>query len=228
MAERNEHHRWMVLYQLELAWLHEQALDFDAAREMCEHAHEQALKIGHPYTESLSLILLGKARLGLGHNMAAFRCFSEVAARLGRERILMDWILRLPLHDGLSRYWLAQGELAQARCEAEALRQLASQPGERTYLALSHRTLAEIAMAAGQWDEAEYEASRALAAVESDGAPLAEWRVCATAGRLSELLGRTTEAADHRRRCAETLNRLAGSLSEADRLRQSLLATLSA
>ncbi len=223
MAERNEHHRWTVLYQLEIAWLHEQAFDFEAARQMCEQAHEQARKIGHPYTESLSLILLGMAHLGLGQREAAFRCFSEVAERLERERSLMDWILRLLLHNGLSRYWLAQDELARARREAEALRELAAPPGERTYLALAHRTLAEIAMAAQQWDEAENEISRALAMIEGAKAPLAEWRVCATAAQLDEQLGRTTEAADHRRRSADALNRLADSLSDADQLRQSLL-----
>ena len=101
----------------------------------------------------LSLILLGTARMAQGRRNVAFRCFSEVAARLDRERILMDWILRLPLHDGLSRYWLAQGELIRARREAEALRELAAPPGERTYLALAQRTLAEIAMADGQLDD---------------------------------------------------------------------------
>jgi len=224
MAERNEHHRWTVLYKLELAWLHEQAFDFESAREMCEQAHEQALAIGHPYTESLSLILLGMARLGLGRREAAFRSFSEVAMRLERERSLMDWVLRILLHDGLSRYWLAQGELSPARREAQALREQAARPGERTYLALAHRTLAEIAMAVRQWDEAENEISRALIAIEGAEAPLAEWQVCATAAQLYEQLGRTTEAADNKRRSAETLSRLAGSLSEADRLRQSLLA----
>jgi len=214
MAERNEHHRWTVLYQLELAWLREQAFDFEAAREMCEQAHEQARKIGRPYTESLSLILLGLAHLGLDEREAAFRCFSEVAERLERERSLMDWILRLLLHDGLSRYWLAQGEFAQARREAAALRDLAASPGERTYLALAHRTLAEIAIANQQLDEAENEVSLALAALEGAEAPLAEWRVCATAAQLYEQVGRTDEAADHRRRSAETLSRLAGSLSE--------------
>jgi DNA-binding winged helix-turn-helix (wHTH) protein/tetratricopeptide (TPR) repeat protein len=222
MAERNESHRWTVLYQLELAWLHEQAFDFEAAREMCQRAHEQALKIGHPYTESLSLILLGMARLGLGQREAAFRCFGEVAARLDRERVLMDWILRLLLHDGLSRYWLAQGELAQARREAEALRELAAPPGERSYLALAHRTLAEIAMAAGRWDEAENEVSRALAALEGKDAPSAEWRVCATAAQLYEQLGHIAEAARHWRRSADALDRLAESLGEDDQLRESL------
>jgi DNA-binding winged helix-turn-helix (wHTH) protein/tetratricopeptide (TPR) repeat protein len=222
MAERNESRRWGVLYQLELAWLREQAFDFEAAGEMCERAHEQALKIGHPYTESLSLILLGMARLGLGRHGAAFHCFREVAARLDRERILMDWILRLPLHDGLSRCWLSQGELARARHEAETLRELAAPPGERTYLALAHRTLAEIAMAAGQWDEAENDVSLALAALEGTEAPSAEWRVRATTAQLYEQLGHVAEAARHWRRSADALDRLAESLDEDDRLRKSL------
>jgi hypothetical protein len=134
----------------------------------------------------------------------------------------MDWILRLPLHDGLSRYWLAHGELAQARREAEALRELAAPPGERTYLALAHRTLAEIAMVAGQWDEAENEASRALAALEGTDAPLAEWRVYATAAQLYEQRDHVAEATRHWRRSADALDRLAGSLGEDDQLRESL------
>ena len=222
MAERNEHRRWAVLFRLELAWLHEQAFDFERARELCEEAHVQARKIAHPYTESLSLILLGMAHLGLERRDAAFRCFSEVAARLGRERSLMDWILRIPLHHGLSRYWLAQGEFARARREAESLCELASAPGERTYLALSLQTLAEIAMATQNWVEAEVAITRALTVIEGTETPLAVWRVCAAAARLCEQLGRATEAADHCQRSAKTLDRLADSLGDADQLRRSL------
>jgi hypothetical protein len=83
--------------------------------------------------------------------------------------------------------------------------------------------LATVALAAQRLDVAEKEISRALVLLEGGEAPLAEWRVYATAGRLYELLGRTTEAAEHKRRSAETLNRLAESLGEADQLRQSLL-----
>lgn len=222
MAERNEHCRWAVLFRLELAWLHEQAFDFERTRELCEQAYDEARKVAHPYTESLSLILLGMAHLGVERREAAFRCFSEVTDRLDRERSLMDWILRIPLHYGLSRYWLTQGDLAGARREAESLCELASAPGERTYLALSLQTLAEIAMAADDWEGAEVAIARALTAIEGAEAPLAVWRVCATAARLCEQLGRISEAADHWRRSAETLNRLAGSLDGADRLRRSL------
>jgi hypothetical protein len=78
-------------------------------------------------------------------------------------------------------------------------------------------------MAAGQWDEAQNEVSQALAALEGAEAPLAEWRVCATAGRLYEQLGRATEAAHNLRRSAGTIKRLADSLGGAVPLRQSLL-----
>jgi hypothetical protein len=52
--------------------------------------------------------------------------------------------------------------LAQARREAELVCELAAGPGERTYLALGHRVLAEIAMAEKDWVEAEAAVSRSL------------------------------------------------------------------
>jgi tetratricopeptide (TPR) repeat protein len=185
MADRNEHHRWAVLYRLQLAWLHAEAFDFERAREMCEQAHEQARKIHHPYTESLGLILMGRANLGLDRNEAALQCFNQVATSFDRERSLMDWILRMPLHYGLSRYWLAQRQPAQAREHIQRVSELAALPGERTYLALAHQTLAEIDMAEEQWEDAEVEVSKALAVIEGAEIPLAEWRVCETAAQLS-------------------------------------------
>src|SRR5262249_23745671 len=136
-------------------WLHQQAFDSERAREMCEHAHEQARMIRHPYTESLSLILLGLTHLQLEQPEAAFRYLNEVTAGFARERSLMDWVLRILLHSGLSRYWLACQDLTQARRETERVCELAGPPGEKTYLALAHRTSAEIAMLAQDWDGAE-------------------------------------------------------------------------
>src|SRR5262249_56180985 len=72
MAERNEHRRWEVLFRLELGWLHEQAFDFSGARQLCEKGVEQALRIGHTYTESLGLVLLGMAQIGLKEYDAPF------------------------------------------------------------------------------------------------------------------------------------------------------------
>ncbi|HSE37744.1 MAG TPA: AAA family ATPase [Blastocatellia bacterium] len=223
MAERNHHTRWAVLFLLELGWLHEQSLDFEIALQLCRQAQEKAKEIKHSYTELLGLILLGFAYIGLGRNDAAFRCLSEVSDRLGRERVLMDWVLRILLHHALSRGWLAQGKLTEARQGAERVYQLAGPPGERTYLALAHLTIAEAAMRRRDSNEADASLDRARRMIEGINAPLAEWRVYAAAATLHEQRGSAEEAARQRRCGLEVLNRLANSLDETDRLRDSLL-----
>ena len=223
MAERNQHTRWAVLFLLELAWLHEQSFDFENALLVCKQAQEQAKKIQHPYTELLGLILLGLAHIDLEHQDEAFRCLSEAGGRLARERILMDWVLRILLHYALSRYWLAKGKLAEARQEANRVCELAAQPGETTYLALAHLVLAEIAIDSRDWNAAELAVAKSMKVIEGVNAPLAEWRVFVAAAKLDEQMGRTEDAAQHRRRGLEVLNRLAESLDKTDPLRDSLL-----
>jgi hypothetical protein len=132
----------------------------------------------------------------------------------------------MPLHLGLSEYWLAQGAFERARQEARHLCVLAMQPGERTYLALGKRALAAIALAEQEWEQAEAELSQALAVLEGAEAPLAAWRVYATGAQLSEQRGRSTEALRYWTRSAAVLTQLADSLGNVPELRQSLLAYL--
>jgi len=127
------------------------------------------------------------------------------------------------LSHGLSGYWLAHQEFARARQEAERLCELAVQPAERTYLALGRRTLAEVALAEHKWAEAEKAVSQALAVLEGIEAPLAEWRVCATAAQFYDQRHRKTKACQYWARSAAVLNQLADSLGEAVELRHSLL-----
>ena len=223
MAERNQHTRWRVLFLIELGWLHEQSFDFEVALVMCNQAFEQAMEIRHPYTELLSQILLGLAYIGLGRHDEAFRCLSEATQRLAGERILMDWVLRILLHHALSRYWLAQCNPVESRRHAERVCELAGPPAEKTYLALGHLVIAEAGLESRDLNAAETAVARALKLIEGVNAPLAEWRVYAAAAKLNEQTGRTEEAAQYRRRSLEVLDRLAGSLDEADRLRDSLL-----
>ena len=116
----------------------------------------------------------------------------------------------------------------QALQEARWVCELAAQPGERTYLALGRRALAEAALAEGHWAEAEAELARALAALEGGEVPLAEWRVYATAARLHERRGRRQDAGAARAHSRAVLIRLAQSLDEDTPLRQHLLSHLPA
>jgi ATP/maltotriose-dependent transcriptional regulator MalT len=90
----------------------------------------------------------------------------------------------LSLLQGLSELHLGRGDLAAAALAAEQLCALAARPGERTYLAMGHRTLALVAQAAGDSPRAQVEVSRALAVLEGAEAPLALWRVQAMAAQL--------------------------------------------
>src|SRR5215510_12832303 len=140
----------------------------------------------------------------------------------------MDRIFFLALHNGLSRYWFEQGEIARARHEAEQLWGLAAQSGERTYMALGRQTLAEIALAEQDYAKAEAELSHAINAIKDSDTPLAEWRVWQTAARLHATSGRQAEADRDWARSLAILNRLADSLGQDEPLRQMLLAHLSA
>jgi DNA-binding winged helix-turn-helix (wHTH) protein/tetratricopeptide (TPR) repeat protein len=223
MAERNEHRLASTLFQLELAWLHEQAFDFARACELCERGLAEARQSEHETNEWLSLILLGIAHSGLGHGQRALNCFKEITRRVDGKHGLMEWIFQMPLRQGLSEYWLAQEKFDQARQEAERVCQLAAPSGERTYLALGHRTLAEIALAGKDWDQTEAELRQALGALEGSEAPLAEWRVYATVAQFHQQRGHKAEAKRYWVRSAATINRLARSLVEAEELRASLL-----
>jgi hypothetical protein len=140
------------------------------------------------------------------------------------KHILLDWILQMPLALGLSECWLRQGKFAQASQAANRLCTVAAQPGERTYLALGRRMLAEIALTQRKWDEAEREVAHALAALEGAEAPLAEWRVYATAALLHAQRRRNAEADRYWTRSAAVLQRLADSLEDEVELRHALLA----
>jgi hypothetical protein len=161
---------------------------------------------------------------------------------------IADWHMYLPLYQGFGDYWLAQGDLPQARRMATKLCETAALPPERTYLAFGHRLLAEIAIAERQWEQAEVEVARAMSAMNGPptpsavwhaygiappecaspsaalALPLAAWRIHATAAKLCELQGRRSEAEGFRQQSRAVIQLLADSLEASDPLRESLVA----
>jgi DNA-binding winged helix-turn-helix (wHTH) protein/tetratricopeptide (TPR) repeat protein len=221
MAERNGHRPWARVFRFATAWVYEQAFDFEGARALCE---QELRRMQEPLLgQLLGLIVLGAARLGLQQYGLALQDFTEVIHRLEKGHILMDWILRMPLHRGLGECRLARGELEPARREAAQLSELAARPPERTYLALGRQTLAEIALAEGSATRAEAELSRALATLEGVEAPLAEWRVHETAMKLWLRRKHMARAKRHRARSAATIRRLTDSLRDWPALQRCLL-----
>ena len=164
MAERNGHHLWARAFRFHTAWLLTQAGDFARARALCERERQpgEEVQLG----ENLGSIVLGFANVGLSRFPEALRAFKEVTGRLESGRVLMDWILNLPLRLGLGEYWLVRRQFGRAREQMQELCRLAAAPGERTYLALGHQGLAEATLGEGDRAKAEREVAEALGVLD--------------------------------------------------------------
>lgn len=224
IAEKNGHLPWVISFRFVLACLHEQAQDYTRVCALGEQGLQEAQEARFATGQLLSFLLLAWAHLGLEHYEQAFQYFGASLPLLEREQGSLNWPAQLLLRYRLSTYWLAQRELARARQEAERGSEIATQTGERTYLALSRRMLAEVALTQENWPQAEVEIVQALAVLEGAEVPLAAWRVYATAARVQQQLGRQAEAHAYWRRSAVVLRRLADTLGDNSALRQSLLA----
>jgi DNA-binding winged helix-turn-helix (wHTH) protein/tetratricopeptide (TPR) repeat protein len=221
-AEQNGHRLWEVLFRLQLSWLYQQAFDFDRARYVAERSLYRARKFRISYGEMMGCILLGGAHRGLEEHDRALLWLGNIRGQLERERFFMDWVWRMPLLHEMSQCFLALGELDLAREHARALYEVASLPRERTWKALAIAQLVEIAMAVGDLQEAEEQLGLAFETIDGADAPLAEWRVFATAACLNEQLDRKELALLYWTSSAETLHRLAESIGD-EPLRSSIL-----
>jgi tetratricopeptide (TPR) repeat protein len=222
MAERNGHDLWARAFRFQTAWLFTHVGDFARARALCERERRPGAEV--QLGEFLGSIVLGFAELGSGRYPAALRAFEEVTGQPEKNRLaLMDWILSMPLRLGLGQYWLARRQFARAREQMRELCLFAAAPGERTYLALGYQGLAEAAFGEGDRAKAEREVTEALGILDGFEAPVAEWRVCATAARVEEARGRQSRAEAYWGRGAAALDRLATSLKDEGDLYQSFL-----
>jgi len=97
--------------------------------------------------------------------------------------------------------------------------------GERTYQARARCALAEIALRAGSGAAAAREIDAALQVLGDATAPLASWRVRATAARICAARRRRGQAREHWTASAVVLRRLAATLAADPALRAELLAT---
>ncbi len=224
MAERNGHHRWAMLLRLEEAWLYELLGDWTRAYDLARQGLAEANEAQLGYGQLVSTVLLGRAALGLGQLQQAFQYFDTIARKLDAERVLMDWIWSMPLHQSLSDYWLQQRDYERAQRDAQYVSEMASQPGEATYLAQAWCTQAEVALARQQWPEAERKLAQALELVATTDAPLAAWQVYVTAAQWAQRRGDPSQAEAYCTQSAAMIQRLADSLGDAGALRQTFLA----
>jgi hypothetical protein len=116
--------------------------------------------------------------------------------------------------------WLAKGDLAQARPQAERFLKIALASAEHTWRALAWEANARVAMAELDLTRAQDCIAKGLSAMEGFEVPLAAWRVHATAFELHQNSGDRDVAERHLALSRETVMKLANSLPTEEPLRQ--------
>lgn len=215
-AERNGHEAWAVVFRLLLGGWHSSAGQHAAAAALAAPGLAAARAAGHEYGIASGLLVSGWAALGSGAPAQARAAFDELAQRGRDNPAAVEWVLRLPLHIGLSTCALVTRDTAQAETEAQRAAELAVASGEPTYLGLAHRARAAAAMAERRWDDAAASLAAAQGVVEGATAPIAAWQVWSTAAALARGRNRRGEERQHHARAAAVLERLAVSLDAVD------------
>jgi hypothetical protein len=205
------------------AWVHIWAMDFGSALQICESVRPSVRSVGSPAGMRHCLVLTGMAEAGLERFEAARQHLMEARDGMDRETVLLDWYWRIALESSLTELWLAQRNLPQARPQAERFLHASLAAAERTWQALAWDANARVAAAGQDARRAAECIGNALATLEGYEAPIAVWRVHATAAELYQRRGETAAADRHRELSRATILKLANSLAEDSPLREAFL-----
>jgi DNA-binding winged helix-turn-helix (wHTH) protein len=216
LVRRSGHDLWVLLFELLETFLNIQAFCFDPARVACRNFLERARDLRHPLSEQIAFVLLGLAELGAGKLPAARGNFEALRSWQNRERILMDWIWKLPLQYGFAELCLAEGNIRAARAEVDLMFSLVSQTAERTWIALAHYMRARVSFAEGNDQSARSEVMAGLALADKWEMPVAAWRLHAFAAEIQ--MGE-----DHGIQAGDAILKIARSMDNEDDLKTHFL-----
>jgi DNA-binding winged helix-turn-helix (wHTH) protein/tetratricopeptide (TPR) repeat protein len=233
ILDKNADYNWGQGVRPHLAWVHLQAMDFAGVLALCNSAlllvKDPELRPGPdypaPYRFGLwkRLFLMGAAETALGDYESAREHLLAARADMDRPGPTCTWYWRMPLEHAITELWLAKGDLAQARPQAERFLAITMATAEHMWQALAWEANARIAIVEGSLDRAHECVVQALQTMEGFDVPLAAWRVHATSADVFRLRGDSALADRHCGLSRETILRLANSLAADDPLRNTFL-----
>lgn len=175
LAGKNAHMPWVMHFTLQKAWLLLQAADYAGAKALCQPIYEQARLMPSSSLYFFSVIILLQIEVMSSQSGSQQVAFSNAASldgsaqaagqneaekyvtaineRLADEPTAIDWVLRLPLQQGLAEFYLQHREWDKAAEEAGTLKEQAEYSGEQTYIALADYYLARSAIGVEQGGE---------------------------------------------------------------------------
>jgi len=145
VMDKNADHYWGQAMRLYRAWLHLHAMDFAGALAICNSAlpliRDPELRPAPDYPTPrrhnirMCLFLKGSAETALGNYERACEYLLIAQAGMDRPAVIFDWYWRMRLESALTELWLAKGDLAQARPQAESFLKVTLATAEHTWQA---------------------------------------------------------------------------------------------
>jgi DNA-binding winged helix-turn-helix (wHTH) protein len=225
MAEKNADAKRVQTFRVYQAGIHFQGMDFASVQALCESLLPGLRDPTWSPWRRFCLVWAGTAETALGNYERAWRHLLTAREEMDRQMVTLDWHCRFLLEAALTELRLAQGDLAQARSQAEHFLQVTLAAEDRTWQALAWEAKARVAEAELDLQLAQACIAKAVVTMEGFEVPLAAWRVHATAAALYARLGRSDVAAQHRTLSRATILHLAQSLPAEAPLRDTFLAS---
>jgi hypothetical protein len=222
LARTGDHYRAQTLC-LYSAWLHFYAMDYDQVVKICESILPLVGLPERTPWRRFCLALAGSAEAAAGREARALDHLSKVGEEMDRHTVIHDWYTRMLLESALSELWIAKGDIAQARVQADRFLKRTLATAEHTWQALAWETNARLAISDLDLERAEECVAQALKSMDGFDTPLAAWRVHATAADVAQKKADAERVTHHLKNSGATILRLANSLPPNHRLRATFL-----
>jgi tetratricopeptide (TPR) repeat protein len=221
IAEKNGSDPWLLNFRE--AWLRTLALDFEGVRGLCEFIMRPGAEYPTSQPKAIASVAAGYAELDRGRFDEAVEYFKQVRDPQRTPKFFLHWFWRMTAQLGLSNVWLASGDLAKARCEADAFLESALSTADPHLQALAWEMKARIALSRQDWIGAKNCIHKALEIVRNFEVPIAAWQVHATAWRLYHFRQEQGAAESHRQAAKAYILKIADSFAHGEPLRETFL-----
>jgi tetratricopeptide (TPR) repeat protein len=220
LARKDNNAEWIGALRYTSFWLKWHTFDVEGMRRIASDISDAGPSGLSQQMQIQLKIAQGFADLAAEQYEAARQYFEAVLDE--RTHAVLLWRSRMFARRGLSEAWLALGELAKARIEADRLTASVRNSRDLYMAAFAWEYSARLALASGAWGSAEQDILHALEILKKAEIPVAAWRVHATAWDVYQRM-ESSNAEIQRAKAQSVILQIAGSMREFESLRESFL-----